>query len=160
MVGSIGWDITADSRFRGLKVVCFWSMGCKNFDRCASANTRPRLSTTGCGKRCSITGLSETVDCARRAPIRTVAPLNSTEPQPVFARLRIAKVSRRLGDEWRMTNAEQAIKQSRDTNSIVHVHVRTNDIDENELLVECIDSADNGSVTEYWGTDWRVHVHH
>lgn len=27
---------------------------------------------------------------------------------------------------------------------------------ESDLLAECDDSADNGNVTEYWGSDWRV----
>lgn len=53
------------------------------------------------------------------------------------------------------------IAQSIATNSIVHlsgdesVHL--------DLLAECDDSVENGTVTEYWGTtdegyEWRVHV--
>lgn len=53
---------------------------------------------------------------------------------------------------------QQAIETSQHTNTIVHV--QATEIDEIDFLIECDDSVDTGSITEYWGTDWRVHVHH
>jgi antitoxin component of MazEF toxin-antitoxin module len=60
-----------------------------------------------------------------------------------------------------MTDAQRAISDSIQTDSIIHLPY-----DENtaaDLLAECEDSTDSDTETEYWGTDddgqtWRVHM--
>lgn len=56
----------------------------------------------------------------------------------------------------------RAIAYSIAENRIVHM---TGDRYSDVLAAECEDSAENGDVTEYWGTNvdgdtWRVHVDH
>ena len=60
-----------------------------------------------------------------------------------------------------ITTETEAIARSVKNNAIVTID--GDDATHTALLCECEDSAQNGDVTEYWGTtesgsEWRVHV--
>jgi len=63
-----------------------------------------------------------------------------------------------MGETMKQTvqTAAEAMERSRVYDEIVYCE----DTEENmeDLAMEADDSAENGSVAEYWGSDWRVHI--
>lgn len=51
----------------------------------------------------------------------------------------------------------QAMALSARENRIVHLQYGATL--EMDLHAECDDSATNGDVQEFWGADWRIHLH-